>query len=84
VSVAIRINTVHFVNRDTEKKGSKNIFEGDILQASYLGDIIDYRIRLGKWMVRTESRAKISYQISDRVQIFLPPEELIIIPEEKL
>jgi len=82
VSVAIRINTVRFINGDTEKKESKNIFEGNIVQASYLGDIIDYRIRLGKWTIRTDSNAQITYQVADRVHIYLPPEELIITPEE--
>lgn len=82
VSIAIRINTVRFVNGDQQKKDSKNIFKGDILQASYLGDIIDYRIRLGKWVIRTDSNAKINYQVGDEVNIYLPSEELIIIPEE--
>lgn len=82
VSVAIRINAVHLVGREMEKKDIKNCFEGEIMQASYLGDIIDYRIRLGKWMIRTDSSAQIDYQVGDRVYIYLPPEELIITRDE--
>ncbi len=82
VSIAIRINTVRFIQEDNKKNTRINVFTGSIEQASYLGDIIDYRIRVGKWMIRTDSRAQINYQVGDRVHIYLPPEELIITPEE--
>jgi ABC-type Fe3+/spermidine/putrescine transport system ATPase subunit len=85
VSVAIRINTIRFVtdSEKVEKKDRKNVFKGKILQASYLGDIVDYRIKLGEWVVRTDSSSKMNYRVGDEVDIYLPPEELIIIPEGK-
>lgn len=83
VSIALRINAIRFIAEDREQKDRTNIFEGKILQASYLGDIVDYRIKIGKWLVRTDSSAKINYQVGDQVRVYLPPEELIIIPERE-
>ncbi len=83
VFVALRINTLRFVTNTKEQKDLNNVFEGVILQASYLGDIVDYRIQMGKWIVRTDYSTKINYQVGDKVRIYLPPEELIIIPESE-
>ena len=82
VSIAIRINTVQFAEKDKYAADKKNIFRGEILQASYLGDIVDYRIQLGRWIIRTNESSKINYKIGDEVEIYLPPEELIVTPDE--
>lgn len=83
VTLALRTNTIHLITEDSEQNDRRNIFEGKILQASYLGDIVDYRIKMGKWTLRTDSSAKVSYQVGDQVKIYLPPEELILIPESE-
>lgn len=83
VSVAIRINTVYFIQDEDEiEKKSVNIFKGKIIQSSYLGNIVDYKISVGNWMVRTNTEVKYNFKVGDEVKFYLPPEKIIVTLEK--
>ena len=83
VSVAIRVNTVKFPREDNEKeKRSMNILKGKIIQSSYLGNMVDYKISVGKWIVRSNTEVKNNFKVGDEVSLYLPPEEIIVTLEK--
>jgi len=83
VSVAIRMNAVHFVQDEDEiEKNSVNLFKGKIIQSSYLGNIVDYKISVGNWIVRTNTEVKNNFKVGDEVKVYLPPEKIIVTLEK--
>jgi len=75
VSIAIRMNTLKIFQDESKKV---NMFRGKIIQSSYLGNTIDYKIKMGKWEIRTNAEAKYDYDIGEEVIFYLPPEEIIV------
>ncbi|HER23557.1 MAG TPA: ABC transporter ATP-binding protein [Candidatus Atribacteria bacterium] len=83
VSVAIRMNAVDFIKDEDEiAKNSINLFKGKIIQSSYLGNIVDYKISTGNWIVRTNSEVKTNFKVGDEVTFYLPPEKIIVTSEK--
>ena len=83
VSVAMRMNVIKFIqNENKNDKNTVNMFRGKIIQSSYLGNIIDYKIKVGNWEVRTNSDAKYNFKIGEEVTFYLSPEDIIVTREE--
>ena len=83
VSVAMRMNVIKFIHDENRgDKNTVNIFKGKIIQSSYLGNIIDYKIRMGKWEIRTNAEAKYDFKLGEEVIFHLPPEDIIVTREE--
>ena len=78
VSVAIRMNVIKFI----QDENKINVFKGKIIQSSYLGNIIDYKIKVGNWEVRTNSEAKYDFKVGSEVTLYLPPNDIIITSEK--
>ncbi len=79
VSVAMRMNVIKFVQDENETiKNKVNIFKGRIIQSSYLGNIIDYKIKVGNWEVRTNSDAKYNFKTGEEVTFYLSTEDIIV------
>ena len=83
VSVAMRMNVIKFIQDENKSdKNTVNIFKGRIIQSSYLGNIIDYKIKVGNWEVRTNSDAKYNFKVGEGVTFYLSPEDIIVTREE--
>ena len=83
VSVAMRMNVIKFIQDENKSdKNTVNIFKGKIIQSSYLGNIIDYKIKVGNWEVRTKSDAKYNFKVGEEVTFYLSPEDIIVTREE--
>jgi len=83
VSVAMRMNVIKFIQDENKSdKNTVNVFKGRIIQSSYLGNIIDYKIKVGNWEVRTNSDAKHSFKVGEEVTFYLSPEDIIVTREE--
>jgi len=83
VSVAMRMNVIKFIQDENKNdKNTVNMFRGKIIQSSYLGNFIDYKIKVGNWEVRTNSDAKYNFKIGEEVTFYLSPEDIIVTREE--
>jgi len=83
VSVAMRMNVIKFIQDENKSdKNPVNTFKGRIIQSSYLGNIIDYKIKVGNWEIRTNSDAKYNFKVGEEVTFYLSPEDIIITREE--
>ena len=56
-----------------------NVFEGEVLKVAYLGNIADYRVRLGEWVLRVQSPGRPQFKQGERVYLKLDPESIIAI-----
>ena len=82
VSVAMRMNVIKFIQDENKSdKNMVNIFKGKIIQSSYLGNIIDYKIKVGNWEIRTNSDAKYNFKVGEEVTFYLSPEDIIVTRE---
>jgi spermidine/putrescine ABC transporter ATP-binding subunit len=82
VSVAMRMNVIKFIQDENKSdENTVNIFKGKIIQSSYLGNNIDYKIRMGKWEIRTNAEAKYDFKLGEEVIFHLPPEDIIVTRE---
>jgi ABC-type Fe3+/spermidine/putrescine transport system ATPase subunit len=83
VSVAMRMNVIKFIQDENKSdKNTVNIFKGKIIQSSYLGNIIDYKIKVGNWEVRTNSDAKYNFKAGEEVTFYLSPEDIVVTREK--
>jgi len=83
VSVALRMKAIKFIkDGNNEKRKKINTFRGKIIQLSYLGNTVDYKIQMGKWQIRTNADAKHDFKIGEEVTFNLPTEDIIVTLEE--
>jgi len=83
VSVALRMKAIKFIkDGNNEKRKKINTFRGKIIQLSYLGNTVDYKIQIGKWQIRTNADAKHDFKIGEEVTFNLPTEDIIVTLEE--
>lgn len=58
-----------------------NVFEGVIEKVTYLGEKIDYRVRVGGAVLRVQTGGVSRFQPRDRVRVWLPVERCKVIVE---
>ena len=56
-----------------------NVFEGEVLKVAYLGNIADYRVKLGEWVLRVQSPGRPQFRPGEKVYLKLDPESIIAI-----
>jgi iron(III) transport system ATP-binding protein len=59
-----------------------NLLEGEVVRAAYLGDVIDYRIQVGSWVLRLHTGTDTHLQPKDKAQLIIPVERITLIPTE--
>jgi len=69
--------------REVWDKEEENILRGKILQASYLGNVNDYRIKVGDWVIRTSVVTESVFKIGKEVYVIFSPENIAIMPEKR-
>ncbi|GAB4532998.1 MAG: ABC transporter ATP-binding protein [Anaerolineae bacterium] len=59
-----------------------NLLEGEVIRAAYLGDVIDYRVRVGSWELRLHTSTDTYLRPEDKVQLVIPVERITLIPTD--
>jgi spermidine/putrescine ABC transporter ATP-binding subunit len=59
-----------------------NLLEGEVVRAAYLGDVIDYRIQVGSWVLRLHTGTDTHLHPKDKAQLIIPVERITLIPTE--
>ena len=78
--VLIAIRPQHIEVYEPGGRKGANFFEGVVSNYAYLGDYIDYRIKVGKWMVRTKTVPRKIFKPKEKVQVWFDPERSIVLP----
>jgi iron(III) transport system ATP-binding protein len=56
-----------------------NLFEGIVIRGAYLGDIIDYRIKVGEWILRAHLGTDRALKPNQRIWVAFSPEQVTLI-----
>lgn len=59
-----------------------NLLDGEVIRAAYLGEVIDYWIGIGDWILRVHTGTDKVLKPEDKIQVIVPPEQITLIPEE--
>ena len=82
VTLAIRPEHMRLYGGDqTITEDRNNVLEGVIVRAAYLGDIVDYRVQVGEWVLRAHSSTDAPFKPDEKVWVVFAPEHVTVIPE---
>jgi iron(III) transport system ATP-binding protein len=83
VTLAIRPEHIS-LKQDTSVAVPKdvNVLKGEVVRAAYLGDVIDYRIQVGSWVLRLHADTDTHLQPKEKAQLIVPIERITLIPTE--
>ena len=59
-----------------------NVLEGEVIRAAYLGEVIDYWLGIGNWVLRVHTGTEKILQPNEKIQVIIPPEQITLIPED--
>ncbi len=94
--IAIRPENVQFVSfeeRGREIEGAKmeakigdsskkvNLFPVKVERESYVGEVIDYQLRINRWSIRAKSPVANKIGTGENAYIYLDPDKMSILPE---
>jgi len=76
VYVAVRPDFISLVSRKTEEP---NVFKAVVEMATYVGDVMDYEIRIGNWRLRFKTPPTHKFAVGQEIYVKLHKEKLIAI-----
>jgi ABC-type Fe3+/spermidine/putrescine transport system ATPase subunit len=78
VTLAIRPESVRL--GATAADGPGNRLEGTVVEATFLGNIVDYQVDAGGLLLRVQTDRHIVQEVGSRVQLTIPVEECVAMP----
>jgi iron(III) transport system ATP-binding protein len=78
-TVVVRPEAVRI--REDAGDASTNVFEGSVEFAQFVGDAVDYRVRVGDESLRVKGHGRSYLRRRDRTFVELPPSECTVLPE---
>lgn len=80
VTLAIRPEHIRLLPDETAVKPSDvNLFEGTVIRGAYLGDVFDYRIKVGEWILRANLGTERALKADQRVWVTFSPDDITLI-----
>ena len=64
----------------TAVDGPGNRLEGSVVEATFLGNIVDYQIDAGGLLLRVQTDRHVIQEVGSRVQLTIPIEECVAMP----
>jgi ABC-type Fe3+/spermidine/putrescine transport system ATPase subunit len=82
VDVAVRPESIRFFLSPGEAATlphGPNLFEAEVVRASYVGELIDYQLRIKNHLIRAKGEVQNPHGVSERVVIKLDPDQLAVL-----
>lgn len=81
VDVAIRPESIKFLSPAEAKTTphGPNLYEAEVVRASYVGELIDYQLRVKNHLIRAKGEVRTPHGVSERVIIKLDPDHLAVL-----
>ena len=81
VIVAIRPESIRFVPPAEVTPASRepNLYEAEVVRASYVGELIDYQLKIKSHMIRAKGEVGSAYALNDRMVVKLDPDQLAVL-----
>ena len=82
VTLAIRPEHIEICEDEAVSRSPEiNLLEGRVMRGAYLGDIIDYRIRVGAWILRAHTGTDRVLNPNESVWIAFSPDRVTLIAQ---
>jgi ABC-type Fe3+/spermidine/putrescine transport system ATPase subunit len=78
VTLAIRPESVRLGPAATD--GPDNRLDGSVIEATFLGNIVDYQIDVGGLLLRVQTDRHVVQEVGSRVRLSIPVEECVAMP----
>lgn len=80
VTLAVRPEHIRLYPERTEAATAEvNLLEATVLQGAYLGNALDYRLKLGDWVVRAQTSTDTPLEAGQKVWIAVSPEQVTLV-----
>lgn len=81
VDVAIRPESITFLSQAeaTEDANDPNVFEAEVARASYVGELIDYQLRMKSHLIRAKGEVRVARGVGMRILIKLDADQLAVL-----
>jgi len=80
VTLAIRPEHIRMDSVQTATRyDGENVFEGSVVRGAYLGDVIDYQVKVGEWVLRVHAGTEKTLSSGERVWVTISPDQITLI-----
>ena len=81
VDVAIRPESIKFLSSEEAKAAQQepNVHETEVSRASYVGELIDYQLKMKNHLIRARGEVRTPHKVGERVAIRLDPDQLTVL-----
>lgn len=81
VDVAIRPESIRFLSpgETIVPLSEPNIYEAEVVRASYVGEMIDYQLKLKSHPIRAKGEVRTPHAVGERIVIKLDPDRLAVL-----
>ena len=81
VDVAIRPESITFLSQAeaTDYANNPNVFEVEVARASYVGELIDYQLRMKSTLIRAKGEVRVARGVGMRILIKLDADQLAVL-----
>ena len=81
VDVAIRPESIKFLSSEEAKAAQQepNVHETEVSRASYVGELIDYQLKIRNHLIRARGEVRTLHGVGERVAIKLDPDQLAVL-----
>ncbi len=82
VTVSIRPEDVELSDEATTSGSSLNLTSGLVDQKVFLGDFVDFQVKIGDFMLLSRAHPSLRTPIGEQIHVRLNPDKCVAIPEE--
>ena len=81
VDVAIRPESIKFLSSAETKTplNESNLYEAEVVRASYIGELIDYQLKIKNHLIRARGEVLTAHGVGERIIIKLDPDQLAVL-----
>ena len=76
--VKVSVRPEHVIMSRTPLSG-ENVFKGEVEKVAYLGNITEYRVKLGKWILRVQNTGSRLFKEGEKVYLKLDPFNIVAV-----
>ena len=82
VTVSIRPEDVELSDEPTFDAGSPNLTSGVVDQKVFLGDFVDFQVKIGDFNLLSRAHPSLRTPIGDKIHVRMNPDKCVAIPED--
>lgn len=83
VSISVRPEDVELAEEPFPVEERFNVCRGTVAQKVYLGDVIDFRVKVGDFLILARAHPSLRTPLGEQINVRMNPEKCVVLPEEQ-